>query len=331
MRRPHLYSLGKGLVAITLLVLMGWPLSPPQPHVWGVLWDYLHFPLWAILSWLLLRRTGKRAGGRLAIGLLLLLAVLLIEWLQRFTGRQSDLHDVLMGWAGVLCVWLWSLRASTTQRRVRIWAGCLLIGFFAAAHLYLSVTLYDVARMVRQFPVLSDFGRFTEGDRWHINSAHAERANVPGFPSRPTLRLELLAELEYPGAFLTRLIPDWSAYSAVALEIYVEGDEPLSGWVRLDDLPGNPPYTDRFDQEVLLNPGGNMVWISLEDLRTPGGRNLDLKRIHTIGLLFTRDNAGRVIHLVRVFLTDGSDRKYFIMIGVPLSVYKFVPCSYNCA
>lgn len=307
MRRSHLHSLGKGLAAITLLVLMIGPLCSPQPHVWGVLWDYVHFPLWALLSWLLLRGSEKRVGGRLATGLFLLLAVLLMEWLQGFTGRQSDFRDVLMGWAGVLCVWLWGLRVSATQRWVRTIAGWLLIGLFAAAHLYVSITLYDVVRMVRQFPVLSDFRRFTEGDRWQINSGHAERATVPGFPSRPTLRLELLAELEYPGAFLTRLIPDWSGYNAVGLEIYVEGDEPLPGWVRLDDLPGNPPYMDRFDQEVLLNPGWNTVWISLEDLRTPGGRKLDVERIHAIGVFFTRPHAGRIVHLIRVFLTGDPD------------------------
>ena len=63
-----------------------------------------------------------------------------------------------------------------------------------------------------------------------------------------------------------------------------EGFGPGILGIRVDDRNGNPPYDDRWQTEVDVTNGWNVLVLDRDWLITPGGREMDRQGIRTWGV-----------------------------------------------
>ena len=85
------------------------------------------------------------------------------------------------------------------------------------------------------------------------------------------------APTDYPGMFRAPLCRVWSGSHGMELEIYWPRRYGVGGimGIRIDDLPGNPPYDDRWQAEVAVTNGWNTLVLTNSWLQTPGGRRME--------------------------------------------------------
>ena len=101
------------------------------------------------------------------------------------------------------------------------------------------------------------------------------------------------ARSQWPGLTVEEVLPDWSRYTALLIELGNPGERPLTVLLRIDDDIAHERYNDRYNGSFTLAPHQRTTWrIPVASLahRTVG-RNLDLTRIRRV-ILF-QDSAGQ--------------------------------------
>jgi hypothetical protein len=274
-----------------LLALLFMPLGV-QTRTSEALADMAHAPAfgivavliagWATRHWAVGSAADRRWSPE-AVCLAVWLGVTLLggatEIVQGWVGRGKSLHDAVsnsLGAAAFLAAYL-AINSATTGSRAR-YALLGVVGLAAAWSVPL-VSLADVWRQYLEVPMLADFERASELDRWtphHVGMVRTRRHATHG---QWSAALEFEPH-DFSGVTLRVADLDWSGYDTLEFDLYVP--EPLAKpvYLKLVDRPYNGKQDDRFDVQLALEPGHNHVRVPLADVvSAPRGRPFDLSRL----------------------------------------------------
>jgi predicted MPP superfamily phosphohydrolase len=81
---------------------------------------------------------------------------------------------------------------------------------------------------------------------------------------------------QYPGIVFKNILSDWSAYAYLNLDVYNPSQDEVPFHVRIDDHNSKWEYANRFDHDLVLKPGPNLVSIPTNSIR----RNLDHQKMN---------------------------------------------------
>lgn len=98
------------------------------------------------------------------------------------------------------------------------------------------------------------------------------------------------AKTGYPGLSLLGFDPDWHKAKLLCADIFNPSSEHLVMGLRVDDRP-EPPFEERFNTELDLQPGLNLIKVPLENLVTSHAqqkRKLNFRRIQSVSLFFIK-------------------------------------------
>ena len=262
--------------------------------------DFLHFPLFLAVTLLVLRgRPGRIAergwGVRTVAGLAF--ATVCIEVIQPFLGRTGQWTDALLGMLGIAAGCMVHARHGCSRS-----GSCLgiilVLGLIACAPM--GGVALDRFRARREFPVLASFESALELGRWEAAGCRVRRVAL--HPAQGcALEMKVKGEAAYPGVFLKEMPAGWAGYARLCCRVDLRADGGALLWLRIDDRLG-APYSDRFQQSFRLEPGFQRVCVDLVDVRTPGGRRLDLDRIQTMGFFLENACTGDTFRLDEVVL-----------------------------
>jgi len=291
------------VVAATCLVLLfaGGPQSYSQrshEYAWG-LGHILCFGVWTNL---LMRWLGNRSFGRQFVAAILLTLTLGIgiEMVQAKIGRYFDLVDVLNNLIGTLL-------ALAFSRAARLHLPCstlILLRSVALVFLFLALVplgqaLLDERRVIKQFPLLSDFETSSDLQRWK-GSADLSLSQIFSSHGHFSLKAELSTD-QYSGMFLRFFPEDWRGYRLLAFDLYNPSDSTLEVTCRVHDrlhARRGKVYADRFNRTVLLAPGLTRVELSLAQIADgPRERQLELGQVAGVGIFVTDLRQPEVLYL----------------------------------
>ena len=148
--------------------------------------------------------------------------------------------------------------------------------------------------------VLYDFEHDSQLDNlsWKCGTVY-QRVKEHGSSGSYSLMVEMYPGVEWPG-FGFGVKDGWEGYSTLSLYIFNPAAEPVTLTCRIDDRKDDPPYADRVNRRITLEPGGNLVTFDLRELWTSGtNRRLNLEDICCF-LLFMH----RLDHRVVIYLDD---------------------------
>jgi len=275
--------------------------------------NFGHIPLFGVVSLVLLKlikeehRRAPTCANFVAAGLLTLLLGFGVECIQTIIpGKQFETDDLLfdlLGAAGFLSVaFVRSHREIPASARRAVLIGVSLL--MLAAFLPVAVSTFDAVRMYRDFPVIASFEKNTELSRWQGNNASIRLAERNPTTGKSCMEVRLDPG-EYPGINTRNLVRDWSPYDLLLFDVYLQGDQPLSLTVRIDDKAHNQQFEDRYNVRFLLRPGLNRVKIQLIDLvNAPKGRTMDLKSIVALYIFTFNLQEKRTFCIENILLAD---------------------------
>lgn len=260
--------------------------------------NLLHVPAFFALTVCLVAILPARLAQAKARWLALALAVLcagLLEVVQPRFGRTAELIDFGMGFLGSASAFcfLWGMSLQGLHRWIAF-SSCLVLAVLSL--LPLGCVVVDQRHARRDFPLIASFESWPELGRWSFHGVHASRSADHVKTGRYSLRVEVDDTGGYPSFFLDDEARDWSSLKRLCTDLFVEGAQPVRLWIRVDDLPGNPPYAERFQVLHNLAPGFHSLCLDTTDLRTEGGRPLDLRHIHAFGIFFDGAESGDVVY-----------------------------------
>ncbi len=165
-----------------------------------------------------------------------------VEFLQLLVGRQALFTDFLLDLVGIGLVVGWVLWRGHGNRAGRALFLVLLLSIPVQLY-YLPMRIAATYHSRDLFPVLADFGRWSDRYLWHANMeadlTFPEIDDAPGGSSR-VLRLDGGPPTHWPGAVLKRFPDDWSTYRELQFDVRLvrsPGPEARLG-VRIDDYEG---------------------------------------------------------------------------------------------
>jgi VanZ family protein len=300
----------KRTVLIASLSLLGFcilllvPLPDNQGNRYLVyLQDLAHFPLFALMAWLLLFLSREKPMAPLWRGFPVVIATFLVgvlaEFIQPFVGRTAGGRDILLGLAGsVAAVCLCVARLSQAAVRAILFAVALLLG--ALAVLPLVLIHLDRQNALSEFPLLASFEARTELSRWSVNGCRISRTPDHSTHGQWALKIEVENPDSYPGLFESDSMRNLSHVKQLCFDVFVPGEDAVRIWLRMDDRI-NPVYSDRFQDLRTLFPGTNTLCVERSILgSTPSGRSLDLGRILSWGIFFDQAKQGETLYLDNV-------------------------------
>lgn len=292
--RPEVGWFGWGYVLLVLFLLF-YPFSAMGGmSLWKETLPYaIHAGMWAGLVWCFWPLTEGRGNRQWWLLLLLVLAGGASEIIQNLTGRSPEWQDWGMDSLGAVIGFLHG----------RGWKK---MGMAVAGGLVLALVAHVISRKVeewRAYPVLADCQQRWSRYRW-------ERNGVKMLSGKKFFRVQKDPEAEtaYPGIFRFPLRGDWRGSRGMELDVYWprKNGTPAMLGVRVDDRKDNPPYGDRYQAELTVSNGWNHLIVDQDWLRTPDGREMDARQIHTWGVFVISCPQTNIFGLKKaVLLTDG--------------------------
>ena len=246
-----------------------------DPALWKEILPYgLHAVMWAGLVWSLWPLANGRRGGQWVLFGSLVVAGGLSEILQGWVGRTPEWRDWGMDTLGAAVAFLYG----------RGWHKSGLGLGVGVAGILLAIAGCRWIEEWHAHPVLADCSLRWSRYRWERNGVRL-RCGKRFFRA---IRDPDRANAAYPGIFRVPLRHDWSGSRGMELEIFwpkSNGGDGVLG-IRVDDREDNPPYGDRWQAEVSVTNGWNDIVLDRDWLITPGGREMDVRRIRTWGVFF---------------------------------------------
>ncbi len=302
-----LLEAGGMAVCVAPLAIVIVKLPRPDSLPWKVFFDFTHVAISAVLVFAGLRLSTRLLGdmvrrrrfhyvlaGGAAFG-----AGVGLEVLQMVGPGDASLGDAIRDLLGVgvgLCIAL-SLDPAWPRSLLRSWAprvaaiGLLGLSFVPAAR-----TVWRKLEQQSQFPGLANFE--TELERRFVEAADgAELQLVAPPPAFSTAQGKRVARVRfgsggYPNLEVTSVGGDWSRYRSLVFEAF----SPAAGTARLElrihDARHNNEYGDRFNTELLVQPGLNTLVVPIEQVRSgPEDRELRLDAVEAIVLFMDSPEA----------------------------------------
>ncbi|MGD9597503.1 MAG: hypothetical protein AB7G76_03925 [Steroidobacteraceae bacterium] len=287
--------------AIALLLAL--VVAPPvlEASVWlAAAHDAAHVVTFAIIGALLCGLFAPRRAGFLALFAVVAVFAVGTELAQPYFAGAGSIEiaskgDVARDLAGsVIGVLAW-VAVRRRRPRLLVAAGLLLAACLAP----LAFVGWAYAQRALHPQIVFDPGRAT----WRVFIERANQGSLARDRASHALRFTATGN-SYAGIALREPPPDWRGYDRLVVAVSNPGAHPLSFNVRIDDLPRDTEYEDRFNRERTLPAGASLHWaIPLGEIaRGPRGRLLDLSHI-------TR---------VVVFLSPGSQGASFDLGGITL-------------
>lgn len=314
------YRFALALIAILLVTVVLAPVSGSTRWM-RTLQDSAHGPVFGCIALLALGilRTRPRFESQapwrqylIALGVAALLGVA-SELAQIPVGRDASFADVrhdLLGALAFLAV------ASVFDRRLHRAAQrhVARVGIFLVAACALGVLAAPMARAVVEyqrrdasFPVIADFShRF---DRYFV-SQNVTAIEAAGLPppwstraNESAMRVTFLAGA-YPGIDFFELLPDWSAYSTLALDLTNPTSSPLVLTLLVLDADHDYELEDRYTGSVIVPASTRRVTrVALADIEAgPPQRRIDLRRIDRVVLFRDQACEAGEMYVSRVWL-----------------------------
>lgn len=257
--------------------------------------DALHGAWFACVTWVLLLIVERRVRGGRAVLVTALTGFAVAagtELLQKSTGGDAEFGDVFFDMAGMsAALFLWSSRRGFLAPRLGV----------SLAILLLAGTAWPVvpALLTEQYrkaiaPELVRFDSVRSRGLFASNSSIGITAAPSGWAiTGPVLRIDL-AEETWPGVRLDRPVADWSPYSRLDVDLFVDGPEPMPVTisVRLD----NAPVVQVFER-FTCPPGPCHLQLPFAGLFDRA-----VARVNMVVIFSEREFAGRVLYLGRVEL-----------------------------
>lgn len=317
----RVYWIALTLIVILLVAVVFAPV-PGDTRWIRTLHNSAHAPIFGCVS--LLTLVVLRAHPRwqsLSLGWQYAVAVaaafglgIVTELLQIPAGRDASiedaLHDVIgaLGFLGLFAAFDAQVRAQVRGHLLRVVAAVVGIVSLAVAAAPVTRAAIKYQQRDERFPVLADFSQ--RYDRYFIlqKSADFSPVIVPEAwrkqAGETALRVRLL-DGAYPGMDFIELLPDWSGYSTLAVDLINPTPLDLQLLLRVHDAAHNNQPDDRFGKRILLPAGSReVIRIPLHEIAAgPKGRRLDLKQIAGMILFRTDDSppAGE-LYLSRAWL-----------------------------
>jgi hypothetical protein len=222
-----------------------------------------------------------------------------VEVVQEWTGRSPSWMDIEADALGATAFLIGAMLSGRRSQSFR------LVGWIGIAMLLLMASippgsvLVDSLYQQSEFPILASFESDLELSRWSFDECRAERSGTFATRGESSLRLEL-GPGTYPGAAMVHPISDWSGYSRLEFDVYLDNEAPLDLIIKIQDEAAGKDYRDRFHQIEPLRPGSNTIRIDLTRVQlAPPNRLLDLTHIELFQLFSLR-----LDHAVTIYLDN---------------------------
>ena len=282
-----------GLLAVLLIASLALMPLPKGTREVGALFDMAHAPafgLLALIAWIGIRPRSSRWPCGTAV--LAWVGVILfggtIEFIQGLTGRSPSWHDFLANGFGSGAALIWISIPESASRRVRLARLAAVAILFTIPSVPPILILTDSAIQRRERPILASFEQPLELSRWEFQGCRATRSRDHASDGAWCLRLAL-DHATYPAATLVWPLHDWSNYTALEFDTYLEPGPPVDLVVKIEDQEHDGRYADRFHRSLHLVPGPHHTRIALSDVeRAPQGRKLDLTRVRRLQFFAVR-------------------------------------------
>lgn len=296
---------------VGLLVMVGGAFLSDDSLRLGALFtgfmNVLHFPCGLLFAGLGHWWAGRWLAPTARPWWILLAAVVVfggIEGLQPFVGRSRGLGDFLNSLAGAAVM---TLVIERWQRQHKVQASLLLLLGAVVIILQWGALARTAERVFAReacWPRIENFESAASVLDW----APGQASQVRRLPHPDRWRAvypdnhffgELVPATEPPGPLSMVHVPvvnDWRAGGLLCLEARLSGADssgsdgtPPALILRIDDRRA-PPYNDRVTVSIPLNREWQRHCVTLHDLRTPGGRALDLADIQQLVLSLSSSN-----------------------------------------
>lgn len=281
--------------------------------------DLVHAPIFALLGAALfigLSRLPRRrilAAALMAGGLAVGTGVVL-ELLQKLTGRTASWQDVLADALGAAAGILWAAQRGTKRQPVPAthqhataliprWSAkfAAVLVLIAASVRPLSV-IADSLLQHWDMPLLGSFEYSWEPSRWDAIDCRLRRDREHATAGVRALRVELQPG-QYPGIDLNCPPADWSAYNELIFDAAVDDSHPLALIVKIKDKQHNNQPDDRFHERIVLSADMHRFAIPLDRVKAaPATREMDLRHITSLQFFAVNLSQQRTFFLDNVHL-----------------------------
>ncbi len=293
-------------VILTILLFVGGP-DYESHRIVQQIWDVGHVALFLILSYIILIFIRKYKLSYITQFLIIIafsfMFGLFVEIIQLLIGRDFELQDLANDVSGaIIGYFVYYLLHAKISKLHNIIAAMSIVLLLMISLYPLANVLVDEVKMKNDFPVLSDFESPTQLSRWDVKQANLSLNKHHVQQGEYSLQATFLPDA-FPDITLQHFPRDWSGYNNIKFSLYNKAQDPIVIELKIydeDHMKYGYQYTDRFNRELLLQPGWNNISISLNEIfNSPEKRTMDIARIKSFSL-FLKD----VTSPVTIFLDD---------------------------
>ena len=305
-------SLSLVIIAATVLVLLHKARISADGLWTQTFLNSLHVFVFAVVVLLLFAATkaipNLNTTHRALIAMLAAFILGVVSEAAQLSGpRDASLEDLLSNWlgaAGALLIGVAMISkasANTGSRFLLLLAGTAILVF--ALFPLLKVSAAYAERNIQE-PVLVSFDSYFA--KTFVRSQHSTLTLVKSPSGDEVVGRVSLTDGNWPGLIIHDVWPDWSPYSELVIDLFLETEEPLQIHFRVHDQQhqvGEQPYSDRFNVSRELRPGRHTLRIPLETIKhAPAGRQMDLSDIAGIVIFCSKKDYGREFGLISIKL-----------------------------
>jgi len=276
------YRAGPLLPLVVLLLLVGsfveLDLSRSEHYLRRMV-DFLHLPVFFVLSWLL---TDWFVGEEHSFlnGLFKAVACCLFlgaatEIFQPLFGREGSLSDFWLDLLGTLAGASFSLAMRSSSAGWLKTVSCILLAISVCMGSMPVYTAWSDWRVkMESFPVLVDLENGRYRDKLESWWKPVSEESTVSLKERG-----LLVQSHSGGVVYEALGQNWLNYQSLSLTVFNPGHA-FTLYLRIDDSQDTTNYSDRFNRKLELSPGLNSFEIPVSEIENgPKSRKLDLSSI----------------------------------------------------
>ena len=293
-------------VILTILLFVGGP-DYESHRIVQQIWDVGHVALFLILSYIILIFIRKYKLSYITQFLIIValsfIFGLFVELIQLLIGRDFELQDLANDVSGaIIGYFVYYLLHAKISKLHNIIAAMSIVLLLMISLYPLANVLVDEVKMKNEFPVLSDFESATQLSRWDVKQANLSLNKHHVQQGEYSLQATFLPDA-FPDITLQHFPRDWSAYNNIKFSLYNQAQDPIVIEMKIydeDHMKYGYQYTDRFNRELLLQPGWNNISIFLNEIyNSPEKRTMDITKIKSFSLFLKN-----VTSPVTIFLDD---------------------------
>lgn len=290
-------------IVVALLYFLQEFKTPRNTYMWKAMADAGHFPLFGILSLVVLRFSRlafKFPPDKIYYHYLLTFMIAgflgaLSEAIQIIGPRDADLADFardLIGAFAFLAVFAFYDPALAEKRRRWIYkfkVTLITAVIICTAIPFWSVTYAVIAYQYRDntFPVICTFDSYWEKPFYIKMATNLEITDPPAGWKENNSKVGKVEfkKVTYPGFHIQEPYSDWRGYKDLCFDIYNDSDTTINLYFRLHDTFHSKEYNDRYNNIFSLEPGLNQIRLPLTDIENaPVSRKMDMTAISTFGM-----------------------------------------------